>query len=128
MSIPTGLALGAAVSVAVTIAISLLGADLIMREILPQDRIGYCSMAALLSGTILGAVTATNKIKHRKLLICMLSGCIYFCILLASTALFFGGQYEGFAVTLITVLLGSMASALLTSRIGEHSRGHRRKK
>ena len=128
VSIPSGLAAGAAVSIAATVVISFVGAQLILNEVMTQDRIGYCSMTALLSGTILGAVTASGKIRHRKLLICMLSGGVYFCLLLAATALFFGGQYEGFLITFLTVLMGTVAAALMTSREGKGKRKRIRKK
>lgn len=119
LSIPSGLALGATVSMAVTVVISLIGAQMIINEILPQEQIGYCALAALLAGTILGGLTASGKIKRRKLMVCLLSGCVYFCILLATTALFFGGQYAGFGVTFLTVMLGCIAAALLSNRRGE---------
>ena len=128
MSVPAGLALGAGVSVAATVVISLIGAQMIMNEILPQEQIGYCSMIALLAGTILGSVTASGKVKHRRIIICLLSGGIYLCILLAATALFFGGQYDGFWVTVVTVMVGCVASALLMNMKGEGRTKHRRKK
>lgn len=127
-SIPSGLAWGAAVSTTVTVLISFIGAQMIMNELLSQEQIGYCSMVALVSGTILGAMTASSKVKHRKLLVCMLSGGIFLCILLAATALFFGGQYEGFGVTIVTILLGCVAAAILTSGKGRRGTKLKRKK
>lgn len=121
-SIPSGLAIGAAVSMAVTILIAAIGAQMVLSETVSQDRIGYFSMAALLTGTILGGISAANKIKRKKLTVCMMSGGIYLLILLGITALFFGGQYEGFAVTAITVALGSICAALIAT--GEH-RNHK---
>lgn len=128
LSIPSGLAIGAGVSILVTVLVSLIGAQMIMSEILPQEQIGYCSMAALLSGTILGAVTASAKVKHRKLLVCTLSGGVFLCILLAVTALFFGGQYEGFGVTAITVVIGCGAAAILANGKGTRQPKQKRKK
>ena len=128
LSIPSGLALGAAVSTVITVLVSFIGAQMIMNQVLPQEQIGYCSMAALLSGTILGAMTAAGKIKHRKLLVCMLSGVVFLCILLAATAMFFGGQYEGFGVTAITVLLGCVAAAILTNGKGRRHSKQKHKK
>lgn len=125
-SIPGGLAVGALVSMAVTILISAIGAHLIISEVLPQEQIGYCSIAALLTGAILGATTASKKVKHRNLMVCLLSGLVYYCTLLATTAMFFGGQYEGMGVTFIIILLGCTAAALISSREGKTN--HKRKK
>ena len=125
-SIPSGLALGAAVGTAATVAISFIGAEMIVRELIPQEQIGYCSMGALLAGAILGALTASAKVKRRKLLVSVLSGAVFLCILLAITALFFGGQYDGFGVTAITVMIGCTAAVVLTN--GKESRDKKLKR
>ena len=124
VSIPKGLMWGAGVSIAATVLISFLGAQLFMSEMIAQEQIGYCCIAALLAGSILGAYTASGKVKHKKLLVCLLNGCVYFVILLATTALFFDGQYYGFGVTFITVLLGSFAAALLANHTGNKGPKH----
>lgn len=116
VSIPKGLAVGAVISMLATIIIAALGAHLIASEILPQEQIGYCSLTALITGSILGAIAASGKVKRRRLMVCLLNGLVYYMILLAITALFFGGQYQGMGVTLITICLGSLAAALITSR------------
>lgn len=128
VSIPYGLAIGAVISMLVTVLISAIGAHLIISEMLPQEQIGYCSITALLAGAILGAMTAAGKVKHRKLVVCLLSGLVYFCILLATTALFFGGQYQGMGVTFITIGLGSVAAALITNRDSKSKPIQRRRK
>ena len=127
VSMPSGLAWGAFVGVAMTALTSLLGAQMIHNEVLDQEMIGYCSLTALLTGTILGAMTSMRRIQRRNLQVCLLNGAIYFCILLASTALFFGGQYEGVGISFVTVTLGSLAAAILRGW-GGTSKKLRRKK
>lgn len=127
-SMPQGLALGAAVSVIITILITAVGAHLIISEVIRQEHIGYCSIAAILLSTILGALTAAGRIKRRLLMVCMLSGASYFLILLAMTAMFFGGQYEGTGVTLLVILLGSFTAALIGNyKAGSTSKRLRKK-
>lgn len=130
MSMPSGLALGALVSMVTTILVAFIGAELILQEVVSQDLVGYFSMAALVTATILGAVTAARKIKHQKAIICLISGGIYFCILLSITAVFFGGQYEGFLITLMTVALSSAAAIMIAAREGKNGgkRKHRKPK
>lgn len=127
-SIPGGLAVGAVISILATVFVSAIGAHLVSSEMLPQEQIGYCSIAALMTATILGAVAASGKVKRRKPVVCMLSGLTYYGILLAITALFFGGQYEGMGVTLIIVFLGSGAAALITSKEKKGKASYKRKK
>ena len=127
-TIPVGLAYGAMISTIVTTMISAIGAHLVTHELIPQEHIGYCSITALLLATISGALVASGKTKRRKFFVSIISGLIYFCILLGITALFFGGQYKGIGVTFLTVLLGTMAAAILSSRDRKHDRGNKHKK
>lgn len=127
-SIPGGLAIGTAVSMFATLIVTVISAHMISAELLTQDKIGYCSIAALILGTVLGAVTAANKVKHRLVFVCVLNGLVYYCVLLAITALFFGGQYQGMGVTLVVVTLGSIAAALIAGREGKQKPSHKRKK
>lgn len=128
VSMPRGLAIGALVSVVMTILVTAVGAHMIASEIMPQEQIGYCSIAAILASTISGGLTAASRIKRRRLLTCMLSGTCYFIILLSVTALFFGRQYEGFGVTLLIVILGSFVAALLGKREHRTTTWQQRKK
>ena len=127
-SMAAGLTIGAIASLCVTVIICAIGAHMISKEILPQNQIGYCAIAAMLAATITGAAVASGKIKRQKIMVCMLSGLIYFCTLLALTALLFGGKYQGTGVTLITVGLGSIAAALLVNREKKPRPTRRRRK
>lgn len=128
MSMPQGLAIGALVSLAVTVLVSAVGAHMIASEIISQEQIGYCSIAAILTSTIAGGMTASSKIKTRRLMTCALSGLCYFGVLLSGTALFFGGQYRGVGVTLVIVMIGSLIAALLENRDHRNKYGKVRKK
>jgi len=119
-SIPVGLAVGGFVSMLFTIIGAIAAAWLIGNEKLSENKIGYCAMVLLLSASYLGAWTAAEKIKHRRLYICVMSGLLYYVILLAINALFFGGQYNALGVTALLVLAGSICAALLK---GMGSRG-----
>lgn len=113
VSIPSGLALGALWSVAVTLAGAAATAKLMETETLSWDSAGYAVLVILLLASWLGAMTAAGKIKRRRLLICLASGGIYFLILLASTALFFGGQYSGVGETGLLILCGSVLGVFM---------------
>ena len=128
VTIPGGLAIGGIVSMIITVLLAGVGAHLVIQEILPQEQIGYCSIFALTTAEIIGAITATVKVKRRKLIVCLLSGLVYFLMLLSMTALFFGGQYEGMEVTFLTIALASVAAALITSREGKTNKRRSYKK
>ena len=128
VSLPVGLAIGAAVSVAATVFISAIAAHLVSSELIAQENIGYCSITALVCSTLLGAWTAAGRIKRQRFVVSLLSGLVYYLILLSVTALFFGGQYQGMGVTLTVVALASIAAALTAGREGKQLRPKRRKK
>ena len=115
-SISAGVALGAGVSIVTTIIICAVCAHLITKEIIGQTHMGYCVILAMLTATILGGMTASGKVKRRKPIICLLSGGSYFTVLIAITALFFGGRYRGMGITFLVILIGSCASALIVVR------------
>ena len=127
-SLPTGLAVGAAVSIGVTIMICVVGAILISAELVPQDQIGYCTLTALVAATIFGGLAACGKVQRQKLMVCLLSAAVYYLLLVGVTITFFGGNFQGLGVTGAVVFLGSVATILLATGKKKQGRGARRKK
>ncbi len=123
MSMPGGLTIGAVVSLGVTLLFAAVLAKLVDMEKLAWGNIGYGIIVILLLASFSGAMTAYAKIKRQRLLVCGASGVIYFGILLAITALFFGGQYEAVGVTAGLVFGGSACAWLLGLRDGGSRRG-----
>ena len=113
LSIPAGLALALTVSLAATGALSAVSAWLILTGKLRESSVGYCAMVILLLSSAAGAATATGRIKRLRLQMGLLSGGLYFAALMAMTALFFGGVYDGIGVTALMILCGCMLVILL---------------
>lgn len=127
MSIPGGLAVGAAISLGLTLLLALLIAKLVDAETLPHSSIGYCVLVLLLVASFSGAAAAQGRVKHRRAMVCMLSGLVYMLLLLSMTALFFGGQYTGVGVTALLVFAGAGCAALTSAQPGRRG-GVRRKR
>lgn len=125
MSLPGGLSIGAAVSMGITLIAAALLAKLVDMEKLPWEKIGYGIMVTLLAASFLGAAAAYGRVKRQRLMVCLLSGVAYYGLLLALTALFFGGQYEAMGVTGALILAGSGTAGLLGLREGRGGK-HRR--
>lgn len=127
-SMPAGLALGATGSVGITLVMSAVGAKLMDAGALKEGTIGYIAMVILLAAAMIGAFISAGCIKRQRLLVCGLSGLVYYVILLSMTALFFGGQYQGMGVTALMVLCGSGLAALTEARQGRgvQQRGKRK--
>ncbi len=117
-SMPAGLAIGAAVSIGATLALSVVVGWLVYAGQLKEGHIGYCAMGILLLSSLLGAVVSKGKIKRQLLAVCGASGLIYYAVLLMTTALFSGGEYRGMGVTALMVLCGCAIGALPGVRRG----------
>lgn len=115
-SIPAGLAAGITVSFLITLFGVILTAKLIEEEIFKEDYVGYAVMVILITASFAGAIISRNRIKRQYLIVCGLSGILYFLMLLSITALFFGGQYEAVGVTGILIFGGSMLPLLIQNR------------
>ena len=128
VSLPVGLSMGTSISVLITGLIIAISAHLISTQKIAQEHIGYCAVFALLAGSILGALVASGKVKHRLMVVCILNGMAFYSVLLMVTALFFGGRYQGVGVTLVVVFLGSVAAALIQNWTTLKRQTHKRKK
>lgn len=126
-SIPAGLTMGAAISIAITLIAALILGKLVDMEKLPWENIGYGIMLLLFSASFFGAEAANAKIKRQRLLVSLLSGAIYFALLLSVTALFFGGQYEAVGVTAALILAGSGTAGLLDMKGNRGGKHHKMK-
>lgn len=127
VSIPVGLAIGTGVSLGITALLSALTAWLILGGKLSENSVGYCAMVILLASSAAGAATAIARIKRRRFQMGLAAGGIYFACLLAATALFFGGSYEGIGVTALMILCGCGLVILLGAG-GQNRAGCRRRK
>lgn len=115
-AIPVGLAIGALISMIITLAGSAATAHLLLKERVGENGIGYASIMILLLASIMGAWGAFSCIKKQRLQVCLMSSAVYYLLLIATTALFFGGQYQGMGVTAIVVLIGGAIVALFPTK------------
>lgn len=121
-SIAAGLAIGLAVSTGLTLIGVAITANLIMSEKIAETAVGYAATVILLLSAVLGAWMAALLTKRRWMIVCLGAGGIYYLTLLAITALFFGGQYQGMGVTALLILGGCGAVGLLGLRGEKGSR------
>lgn len=125
ISMPMGLLIGSGVSMGITLAAAAVLAKLLDSERLAWENVGYGIEVVLVVASFCGAMAAYKKIKRQRLVVCAVSGVLYLSILLAITALFFGGQYEMVWLTAILILAGSGGAALLGLR-GEGKGRHKK--
>ena len=127
MTMPVGLAIGAACSIVITLLCAAWLTHLVLSEKMDVTAIGYAVMAILLISAAVGSLIAAALIKHRWMVVCLGAGGIYFLTLLAMNALFFGGQYQGIGVTALAILGGSGAVGFIGLKQGSGSKMKRKK-
>ena len=129
VSIPKGLAMGNGVSLGMTLLMSFALAGLISRERLAWNQVGYGILAILFISALLGTAVSVKAVKRQWLMIALGSGLLFWATLIAITALFFGGQYDGMLVTGLIILAacGTVALAGLSGERGKGTTPYRRK-
>lgn len=113
VSVPKGLCCSVLGALGLTIIGVGITSKMIQQEWIAWNNIGYAVMVILLLASWLGAVIARHKIKRQKMAMCVLSGILYFGILMTITALFFGGRYSGVGETALLIICGSMLGIIL---------------
>ena len=126
ISMPAGLGIGLLVALIITVAGAAITAWLIASGKIGEGSSGYAIMVILALGVGLGALSAVYLIKKQRLQVCMLTGVSYYLSLLAMTALFFGGQYQGMGVSAIVILGVCAFIAFLPTKSG-HTKVKRKK-
>ena len=123
---PGGLALGVLAAMVLTVLLGCLLAMLIGREMLPEENVGYGVMAVLFVSSAIGSTVAYKRIRHRRLMVFILSGICYLVTLTGLTALFFGGQYEGIFPTAMLIIGGSGVGFLRSASAGRGGKGRKK--
>ena len=116
ISLPVGIGIGVICSLIISAVSAAIIAYMIGAEILSQDTMGYGAMVILGLSCIAGPTVAAALTKEKRLLVCVASVCGYLLILLGCTAIFFGGEYEGFLIGMLIAFLCCGGSVFLCSR------------
>jgi len=126
-SLVRSVAAGVILSAVWTLVCAMILAKLIDSGVLPMEKVGYGSMASVLSAVFVGANLAGRKAGHMVVQAAAIAGAAYFVCLLLVNALFFGGSYSGLTVTLVLIGIATVA-AVFTAGKGRRKPGHKRYK
>ena len=113
-SIPSGLAIASLISMAITFVVSAGIAALLETEKITWTDAGYWIMGMLYLSSFVGSKFAVMFIKRQKLTIIIMTGILYWGLLLCLTALFFGGDFSAIWETAGIIAAGAGSSALIS--------------
>lgn len=114
VSIPGGMAISAAVSILTTLIMSAAVASFLNTEKITWEQAGYWIMGMLFSAAFLGGKCSISVIKRQRLAVSIMSGLLYWGLLLCITALFFGGSFEAIWETGGIIAAGCCTAAMIT--------------
>ena len=120
---PVTVVIGAAVSLLTSIGAVALCATLIASEKIGANRGGYCAAIILLLGSFTGSVVI-GKGKEKRINFILLIGACYMLMLIAITALFFGGRFQGIGMSSLAVFSGCVLALFLTQNPRNRTKLH----
>ena len=112
-----GIGLGA--GVVLTVALAAVFAALMDRQLLQESATGILAMAILVISAAIGDWCSAKLAGRKPMIMCLLFGGCYLLILLAVTALIFGGKFQGVLVAAAVVIGVSAATGIVSAGGGQ---------
>ena len=113
ISLPFGIGIGIVVSLVISLLGAAISAWMIAGETLGESSIPYATVVIVTVASLMGALVAAWLVKGKRLVLCAATGAGYYLCLIANTALFFGGRYQGLGISALAVLIGCAAAILM---------------
>lgn len=107
VSLPVGILSGGITGLAISVAGAMLAGKLLDKEWIPLGAVGPAAMGIVLLSGFFGAQMAWNRVRRQRAAVCFGAGGSLYLMLLAMTALFFGGRYSGMGTVGLMALAGS---------------------
>ena len=116
ISVPAGIAVGVAISVAVMLVGALGLACLVMKEIIEIDRIRIFTMGILALSAALGSWIAMRFTNEKRLMVCSLCAAAVYLLLICITVVFFDSMFDKMGAAALMILIGAGVPFLLGMR------------
>ncbi len=119
---------GIAAALLATATCTAICAIAISKEMITQEKMGYCAIFILLISSLCASIVSTVKDNERRIGTTLATGVIYTGMLLMMNALFFDGKYQGVVATIVVIITGSLLPILLGRKGMKKGRSHRSNK
>ena len=126
--LPTSIAIGACVSIALVLIGILLASILIHSERISETGIDYAVTVNLAIASVVGSWVAACATEKFRLLVGVASSVVHCVLLLGITALFFDGAYGRVGETVFLITGCGIAGSLIGIYVKEKKKGTHRKK
>lgn len=126
-SVPAGMGISAFMSMGITLILSVVIAYFLNNETITWAQAGYWIMGMLFTASFIGSKCAYGAIRQQHLLVSVMSGILYWGLLLIGTALFFGGKFGAVWETAGIIAAGSCSAALLSKPFTGNNGGKKKR-
>lgn len=120
----SGVGIGVGVSLLITMLLCACTATMIDKQIVSTQWSGGAALVVHLIAAFVGCMIAAKIAGKRRMIVCILTGIVYFLTLMAVSAAIYGGQYEGTLQGLGTTLGASALAGLLGAGSGKQKAKH----
>ena len=127
-SMPIGILEGAGISLLITVAFSGMIATAVNLCLLDFNNIGYGVMISLILASYIGCKTAVAMVKRQKMMVSLLTAAVFYCFLILTAFLMFGGNLNGAGESALLILCGCLLSAMTSMTEKKAAAQHKIKK
>lgn len=111
-----GIAMGVGVSLLICVIGGLVCAWMVGAGRLEEGMVGYAAMIIWLLSAFGGSILAGTTVRDKLLVVCLLTGLVFYVVLILINFGFYGGEMEGMLPALGVILGGSGGAGLILSR------------
>ncbi len=108
------IAMGAGISLLITLIGAVIGAILLSGETIGTEQVGLISTIITVISAGIGSLIASGRFGKMKMQVCLITGAVYYLLLLVLTILLFGGLFSGMGRGALAVFGGSAGVAFLS--------------
>ena len=115
-SIPFALLTGWITAWVTTMLLTLITTFLVAGEHISESAMAPAAVITISISALISATVAAENTAEKRMMVCLINGCVYFLSLICCTALFFDGTYQGIGSAALTVIGCSLVSGFLSIR------------
>lgn len=115
-SMPISLGIGLILAWMFTVAVGAIAAFLVAGERMPEDFIEPAAVITLCVSSFVGSMVAGGMMEQKRMIVCVVSGGIYYLSLICFNMLFFEGCLHGLLGAALTIMGSCVIAGLLQTR------------
>ena len=126
-SIPVAIGIGTLISILTMVIGAAVMTLLLANQTIEESAMGYGVLLVTILSVVIGSTVSILLARSRVLVVSLCTTLTFGLVLLAMTAMFFGGQYSGVPVTLLVMAGSAISVALIAGKYMNKPKSYRKK-